>query len=880
MAFDSLKIRQRFLQFFAENGHAILPSSALTDPSDPTLFFTNAGMNQFKDCFLGKARPPALSVATCQACMRAGGKHNDLDNVGHTKRHLTLFEMLGNFSFGSYFKREAIDFAWRVSTQVFELEPERISPTVYESDDEAFELWRAHVPADRIARLGKSENFWAMGQQGPCGPCSELLYDRGPSFGETGKPGRDAPEERYLEFWNLVFMQHDLSAIGDLTSLPQPMIDTGAGLERIALLKSGVDTVFETDILRHLIERVESLCGRRYEKSSSNASAFRVIADHARSAFFAISDGIAPSNVDRGYIIRKLIRRAARYGRGLGLKAPFLANMLLTVEQLMGPAYPRLRETRERVARVVESEEIAFAKALSRGQRHFADICQRAAKSDRVISGLEAFTLKDTYGLPFEDIAQLAQEQTLSVDEPDYRARETAARDRARNESGDQLKKVSVGAGAPGYNLTGELTETHFSGYTALEESSEILALIADGQRVPRLEIGQLGQVFLSKSPFYAERGGQIGDRGTLSTPGGRFAVRDSQFAGDGLIAHAGEVIAGELLVGGAIEARVDPVFRKGIARNHTAVHLLHWALGQLFGEAVKQTGSLVQHNRLRLDITLSRGLSPDDIAALESLVNEAILANDAVSTRVIPYAQAREDRAIKQLFGERYPPWVRLVQVGDSKELCGGTHCSFSGDIGYFRIVKEGGLAAGIRRIEALVGPAAHAFVKKREGHLRALASALGASEGGAAARLEQLLKRQKALELDLRKLKADELSKIAEESIAGASTFIWSARPVSLIAQRVQLEDLRGLATALLQRRQPALVILTRVEGARAHALIRLSADVVEAGLSAKAIWSDFQAADFRGGGSGLSAQGVGSVERLEGALKSVNERLSKFT
>lgn len=879
MAFDSYLIRGRFLQYFAENGHTILPSSALTDARDPTLFFTNAGMNQFKDCFLGRAKPIDQRVATCQACMRAGGKHSDLENVGHTKRHLTLFEMLGNFSFGDYFKRQAIDFAWEVSTQLFELEAERIYPTVFESDDEAFDLWRAHVPAERITRLGKSDNFWTMGQQGPCGPCSELLYDRGPEFGSAVHPGQDAAGERYLEFWNLVFMQGDLSASGQITPLPQPMIDTGLGLERIVMLKKGVDTVFETDILRQLIERVESLSGRRYQMTNRAASAFRVIADHSRSIYFAITDGIAPSNVDRGYVIRKLIRRAVRYGKWLGLQQPFLAQMLPAVEQLMGQAYPKLVESQERVAQIITSEEISFARALRRGERHFEEICQRAERGDRIISGFETFTLKDTYGLPFEDISQLAQERGLTIDQLGYRELETKAKDLAKRETRKVPKSCEHSQTALWQVNPALQKDTLFSGYTTLELTAEVLAITSNGQSVLNLQSGQRAEVILSATPFYAEKGGQVSDQGELLAPRMHFAVSDCQFIERGLIAHAGQLTKGPLAVGDTVTARVDAARRNDTARNHTAVHLLHWALCQHFGDLIRPTGSLVQRNRLRLDFSLTRGLNSADIAALESAINQVICANEKVMTCVMPYQVAREDVTIKQFFGEKYPDEVRLVQVGGSKELCGGTHCNYSGEIGYFRISKEGGLAAGIRRIEALTGLEAHNWVKKRESYLAALTQLLRAPDENAATRLDQILKRQKALEESQRQQQKKDLLAETEHLIQTATvhTYLESNQDFHLVVQTVQTEDLKALANALVQRLQSALVILTRSKDGRAFALIQVSQELARAGLKATQFWPAFLKADFRGGGSDQIAQGAGPSDLLERALSTLKSQLN---
>lgn len=874
MALDTTALRHRFLNYFRLHHHQLYPASPVVALKDPTLLFTNAGMNQFKDHFLGRSTPPHKSVATCQVCMRAGGKHNDLDNVGHTKRHLTLFEMLGNFSFGDYSKRQAIDFAWQVATEVFEFDQKRIYPTVFEEDDEAHQLWLAHVPQNRITRMGRAENFWTMGAAGPCGPCSELLYDRGPAFGSAQSPLDDKSGERFMEFWNLVFMQSKLEVDGTVTPLATPMIDTGAGLERIAMLKLGVDSVFETDILRALIKRVESIAHRPYGFDETFDSAMRVIADHCRSISFCIADGAFPANIEQGYVVRKLIRRAMRYGKVLGLKDPFLQRVLPLVAELMGIDYPKLISTQDEICRIVTQEERSFLRTLAKGERQFDDVAKTALKEKRALSGHEIFTLKDTHGLPFEEIAYLAEDAGLTLDEVSYKALDQAAKELAQKSAKQANQRVDDQT-----KIWNRLFETAgatpFCGYKTLQIETSLLGIAVKGALQDELLAGQEALIALNESPFYAESGGQVGDRGEIIAKEGHFLVCDTQVI-DQIIVHRGAVVSGKLTIGDSLTACVDQEHRRGASLHHTATHLLDWALGSVLNSPIEQSGSLVQSNRLRYDIRWPRAITCDEIAKVEALVNEAIAGDAPIFIDQITLEQARQDPTIHQQFGDKYGQIVRLVTAGESKCLCCGTHAETSSQLLSFRILKEQSVGSGYRRIEALAGRAAQALIKQRETQLQEMANRLQSSPEQALKRLEGLLQESGKLKKELQLLKGERLKsqsliyleRAAQVQLPGGD------RSFQLVIERVDESDLKALADRIVQR--SALAILIHNQFERALVLIRLSPDVAKMNLRAEMLWTHFQNAGFRGKGGLDLAQGAGPASAVEGALKAMKEAM----
>ena len=844
----SQEIRRAFLEYFKQKNHTILPSSPVIPHDDPTLLFINAGMNQFKDVFLGQSPRDYTRAATSQKCIRVGGKHNDLENVGHTSRHLTFFEMLGNFSFGDYFKKEAIQFAWEVSINVFKFDPDRIWPTVYKDDDEAFELWKQYVPESRITRFGEKENFWAMGDVGPCGPCSELLYDRGESFGQAKNPSEDASGERFLEYWNLVFMQFNRSKDGTMTPLPKPSIDTGAGLERVVGLKMGVGTVFETDILKALIEKTAEVSGIPYSISNqTTAPAFHVIADHLRSLSFAIADGAQPSNLDRGYVLRKILRRACRYGRQLGLDEPFLAKILPELVKIMGPDYPELVSGQTRIAEILTLEEESFLKTLKRGGNLLNQIIEKAKTHKGEISGEDAFKLKDTYGLPFEEITLIAIDAGLTVDEAKYQVLEKEAKERSRavRKATDQVASSNL------YEpFVKENGETKFVGYDTTNESGSILALLKDGHFVQSLAAGEEGIVLVDMTPFYAEMGGQVGDTGSIIAGDTLFDVIDCHAPFKGVIAHEGEIKKGSLKVGDKVELKVDAVRRQKVANNHTATHLMHFALHQVLGAHIKQAGSVVDPMRLRFDFSHHKALTKDEIRQIEDLVNAEIRQNHPVIWTELPYDDVKNRGDIKQFFGEKYGSKVRVVESGEAKELCGGTHTEKTGDIGYFRIEKESSIAAGVRRIEAITGVDAENLARSSDDQLAKLSSTLKVIEPKLQERVEKLLEENKALLAQLKSIRQTYLASVKKEALDAKRDI----RDTSVIAFEGDFEpdELRRTAEELIKEMQSGIVLLGSPRNQKAQIYLRVSDDLVKKGIKADAITRDL-AVLIEGSGGG---------------------------
>ncbi|MBI2742825.1 MAG: alanine--tRNA ligase [Chlamydiales bacterium] len=854
----SQEIRRGFLNYFKNKGHALVPSSPVVPHDDPTLLFNNAGMNQFKDVFLGKSQRDYQAATTSQKCIRVGGKHNDLDNVGHTSRHLTFFEMLGNFSFGDYFKEKAILYAWEVTTQVFGFSPDNLWITVFEEDEEARELWRKFMPDNRIISMGEKENFWAMGDTGPCGPCSELLIDRGTKYGNARSPKEDISGERYLEFWNLVFMQFNRDSSGKMTPLPSPCIDTGAGLERVASLKIGVDSVYATDILRGLIAQVENVSGKKYNvEDLVMAPAFHVIADHIRSLSFAIADGAQPSNVERGYVLRKLLRRAVRYGRGLGLQEPFLAKILPTLVSSMGEDYPELKAAQGRIAEILTVEEEAFLRTLKKGGNILNAVIEKAQKSPmKQISGEEAFKLKDTYGFPLEEILLIAKDTSLTVNLETYQLLEEQAKEKSKSAHTVHMQQAEE-------SLFKEYVLKHgaceFVGYTATSGEGTVMAIVVDGRFVDTLTEGQEGLVILNTTPFYAEKGGQIGDIGTLSHKRARFTVKGCQSPYTGVIVHVGRLESGVLILGEPVEAEVDAKRRSDIARHHTAAHLLHYALVKVLGAHVRQAGSLVESDRLRFDFNHHKPVSQEELRQIERLVNEKIRDNTPVKTYELSYEEAQKSADIKQFFGDKYGKTVRVIDIDYSKELCGGTHATTVGTLGFFRIIKESSIAAGVRRIEAACGKAAEDLVYQNEEIALQACMQLKTTLPSLPVKVTALQDENKELLAQIKTLKRGSLKEVAQT----LATKIRKVGSVHLLAEIVDLdqEGLLLLGEELMNRHPSLLLLLAFKLPDRCQILVRISPDLVAKKMSAQELVKEI-CPHIKGGGGGKadSAQASG--------------------
>ena len=854
----SSEIRGSFLEFFRKNGHAIVPSSSLVPANDPTLLFTNAGMVQFKDVFLGKESRDYTRAASAQRCVRAGGKHNDLENVGYTARHHTFFEMLGNFSFGDYFKREAIHFAWNFVTGTLGIPKDRLWVTVFTEDDEAERIWTEEIGIGptRCTRLGEKSNFWSMGETGPCGPCTEIFYDHGPEI--AGGPPGSANEDgdRYVEIWNLVFMQYDRSSDGVLVPLPKPSVDTGMGLERVAAVMQGVHSTYDIDLFKALIRRAAEVTGTQDLESSS----LRVIADHIRACTFLIIDGVVPSNEGRGYVLRRIIRRAIRHGYKLGQTQPFFHKLVPTLVQEMGSYYRELVGGAARAAEVLAQEESRFAETLATGMALLD--AETAKLKSSVIPGETVFRLYDTYGFPLDLTADVARERGLSIDQAGFDAAMAAQRGRARAASkfGADLRD-SV-------KLSGK---TDFSGYDRLVGPGRVTALIFDGALVPSLQPGQEAQVVLDHTPFYAESGGQVGDSGLLIGTRARFTVRDTQKIGASF-AHSGVLEAGDLQVGDEVEARVDGERRSAIALNHTATHLLHAALREVLGKHVQQKGSLVAPDRLRFDFSHTQALSADELRRIEELVNTAIRRNDPAETRVMALDEAVAAGAMS-LFGEKYESDVRVLSIGDfSMELCGGTHVERSGDIGFFKIIGESGVAAGVRRIEAVTGQAAYEWVVRTDQVLRDIAGLLRGSREDVDEKVRDLVERSKRLEKEVQQLK----SKLASGQGGDLSAQAKAVGGIKVLAAQIEGADAKALRDAVDQLKHKlgsSVIVLATVHEGKVVLVAGVSADLVtrlKAGDIAGAVAAQVGG---RGGGRADFAQAGGTQpENLGAALAGV--------
>lgn len=868
------KIRREFLNYFRERDHAIVASSSVVPHDDPTLLFTNAGMNQFKDVFLQKTRRDYTKAATSQKCIRVGGKHNDLENVGHTSRHLTFFEMIGNFSFGDYFKKEAIEYAWEVATTIFGFDPHLIWPSVFREDDEAFELWTKYVPRDRITRMNEKDNFWMMGDTGPCGPCSELYFDRGPKYGQAKNPAEDIEGNRFIEFWNLVFMQFNTANSGVREVLPKPSIDTGSGLERVVALKMGVDSVFETDILRKIIAKIESASSISYQYNSSNASAFRVIADHLRCLSFAIVDGAQPSNEGRGYVLRKVLRRAVRYGKQLGFERPFLAEILPTLVTEMGEDYPELVKGKERITELLTTEEENFIRTLKRGGALLKDVIDRAQKTSGMITGEDAFKLKDTYGLPCEEILLIAKDANLTVDEKCYTALETEARERSRQ----RQKQVSQVVEENQFStFAQEHGTTHFIGYDAVEGKTHVVGIVKEGTFVDSLHAGDEALIFLASTPFYAEMGGQVGDSGLITHQDMQFTVKTCTTPFKGLVAHGGKLERGSLHLNEDVYVAIDKDKRKKIENNHTATHLLHFVLGRLLGEHIKQAGSIVEPHKLRFDFSHHKALSLEEIRQIEDQVNALIRENRKVSSYELSYDEVQKREDIKQFFGEKYGQSVRVIDIENSKELCGGTHASSTGNIGYFRILKEGSIAAGIRRIEAVTGHEAEEFSRTNEDMLHQLATVFKITPHQLYERVEKMLEENKHLTQEIKNLKLKDLKSLVLKLISEAT----QKNDVSIVIQEVFLspEEMRECCDLVLEKLPNGLVFLgTKLED-KCQFIVKASDSAIKKGFSAvDLLKSILGMVEGSGGGKPQMAQGGGkNKEKLHEALNAVREKFN---
>lgn len=877
---EGSEIRQVFLSFFAKRGHTVVPSSSLVPKADPTLLFTNAGMVQFKDVFLGLEKRPYTRAASCQKCIRAGGKHNDLENVGRTARHHTFFEMLGNFSFGDYFKEEAIGYAWELLTMDFGLPPEKLWATIFQDDDEAFELWQkiAGLPAERIVRLGEKDNFWAMGETGPCGPCSELVFDQGPGIG-CGRPECDLTCgcDRYLELWNLVFMQYNRNPDGTLTPLPKPSIDTGAGLERLAAVLQGVTSNFETDLLRPVIAQVEELTEKRYGEDPKADVSMRVIADHARAVTFLVSDGVLPSNEGRGYVLRRILRRALRHGRLLGLEEPFLTKVSETVVTVMGEAYPELEATKTHVGRVLLAEEERFARTLQVGLERVEELFQDLkVQGAEIVPGEAIFKLYDTYGFPLDLLQDLAQEQGFTLDEEGF-AQEMALQQK-RAKAALLLKAGDVAAPEIYRDLSRRVS-VQFTGYDRLEDEAMVVALLKEGRPIEAASPGEEVEVILDETPFYAEAGGQVGDVGALIGEGVFCEVLDTKAPVPGLHVHRGRVRHGTLKVGAQVKARVEGERRKTTMKHHTATHLVHAALRAVLGDHVKQAGSLVAPDRLRFDFTHFGPLRPREIERIENLVNEKVWENLPVFEKVMALEEALQAGAMA-MFWEKYPERVRVIDIpAFSLELCGGTHVKATGEIGLFKIVSEGGVAAGVRRIEALSGPLAFKHLKREEEVLLESAERLKTKPWELPERVDRLAGSTKALERELGRLRTKLAARMAEELLRDVK----QVGEIQIVAGKVELFDQRGLrelADQIRARLKTGVVVLGRLSNGQVQWLAAVTPDLVQKLPAGRLIQEVAKITGGSGGGKAdLAEAGGKDPDKLDQALAHIAEIVKRL-
>jgi alanyl-tRNA synthetase len=863
------EIRQTFLDYFQRQGHQIVRSSSLVPADDPTLLFTNAGMVQFKRVFLGDEKRPYQRAVTSQKCVRAGGKHNDLENVGYTARHHTFFEMLGNFSFGDYFKEKAIEFGWDLLTSGFGLPADRLWVSIYLDDDEAFELWQrvVGIPAERIVRFGEKDNFWAMGDTGPCGPCSEIHLDRGPGFG-CGRPDcRLGCEcDRYLELWNLVFMQFNRDAEGRMTPLPKPSIDTGAGLERIAAVLQNKENNFETDLICPIIDRAADLAGCPYGRNREGDVALKVIADHSRAAAFLIGDGILPSNEGRGYVLRRIMRRAIRYGRNIGLTDPFLHETARVVFEIMRPAYPELGEAASFITNVIRNEEVRFSETLDHGLKVLGDaLGELRAQGRRDVPGEVIFKLYDTFGFPVDIVRDVVRDEGLTLDMAGFEAGMAAQRAQSR-------RVASFGKLADAFrDLSSRGIQPVFVGYEGTAAEARVLLVVADGQGVAEAGPGTEVEIVTDRTPFYGEAGGQVGDQGRITTAeGGQVAVEDTIKDPTGLIIHKGRVTAGRIGPDQRVEMAVDPQRRAATARNHTATHILHGELRAVLGDHVKQAGSLVSPERLRFDFTHFSPIEAEALAEIEARVNARVRANVPVAVDEMDAETAFQSGAMA-LFEEKYGDRVRVVSLSDfSKELCGGTHAGRTGDIGLFVIVSEASVASGVRRVEALTGEAAVAHVQARARILAEAARRLKAPPEALAERIERLMAEQRRLEKELTRLKTEQAAAAAG---AADDDEARTVAGVPVMVRQVAVDNpaaLRDLADRFRDRLGSGVVVLGAESEGKALLVAAVTRDLTQRFHAGRIIRA--AAAEVGGGGGGrpdLAQAGGNRPENLDAAL-----------
>ncbi len=879
----SNQIRESFLEFFRSKRHAIVPASPLVPANDPTLLFTNAGMVQFKDIFLGREKPAQLRVADVQPCLRAGGKHNDLENVGYTARHHTFFEMLGNWSFGDYFKREAILWAWELLTQVWKLPVERLWVTVYHIDDEAYNIWikEVGVPKERITRIGdkpgapkyQSDNFWQMADTGPCGPCTEIFWDHGPGI-PGGPPGSPEEGDRYVEIWNLVFMQFDRDADGKLTLLPKPCVDTGMGLERIAAVLQGTHDNYETDTFNALISEILKITHRpASDLQSILGPSIKAIADHIRSTSFLIKDGVLPSKEGRGYVLRRIMRRAMGHGYRLGMGEPFFYRLVFTRGEIMGHAYSELIEKRSYIERTILQEEEAFRVTLTNGMKLLEEeiknvlvpFARMNLTGQPTLPGEVIFKLYDTYGFPADMTVNICRERGISADIAGFDREMEKQRERGRAAS-------QFGAEyAQDVEITGE---TQFTGYETLKDKGKIVALFRDKDAVQSLKTGEQGMVVLDRTPFYAESGGQVGDQGVLHTAKDEFRVEDTQKRGGGAHAHLGTVLKGEFRLGETIEAEVDGKLRTATVLNHSATHLLHAALRKVLGMHVTQKGSLVAPDRLRFDFSHTQPVTPEELQRIEDLVNAEIRKNSEADVQQMGYDDAIKSGAMA-LFGEKYGDTVRVMKFGDfSTELCGGTHVHRTGDIGLFKIVSEGGVAAGVRRIEALTGDGALVYVGGLEKIVREVEEIARAVQSDVVAKVQQLVERAKQLEKEVSQLSGKLAANRGEELMSSAQT-IGSAKVLSAAVDGMDAAGLRNLLDQLKNKLGSAIVVLGAANDGKVSLIAGVTNDLTAKVKAGELVNMVAQQVGGKGGGRPDMAQAGGTdPSKLDAALKSVPE------
>ena len=869
MSLSTHEIRELFLSFFEKKGHERVKSAPLVPENDPTLLFVNAGMVPFKNVFLGIEKRPYTRAVSCQKCLRVSGKHNDLEQVGYTSRHHTFFEMLGNFSFGDYFKREAIEYAWEFVTQVLKLPEEKIYISVYKEDEEAYRIWNelVGIPSQRIWRLGEEDNFWQMGDTGPCGPSSEIYIDRGEEY---------EGEERYLEIWNLVFMQYNRDEKGNLTPLPKPNIDTGMGLERIASVLQGTKTNYEIDIIYPLIEFGEDVSGVKYGKSYEGDVALRVIADHLRALTFAISDGVLPSNEGRGYVIRRILRRALRFGYKLGVLEPFLHKGIDVVVEIMKEPYPELEMSREFVKGVVRGEEERFIRTLKAGMQAVEELIARAeAEGRKELRGDEVFMAYDTYGFPLDLIEEIAKEKGLTIDLSGFQKEMEKQRERARKHFKVEAKKV-----LPVYQHLREIGKTsQFVGYDHTEYETELIGIVRGEELASEIYEGQEAELLLKETPFYAERGGQVGDTGIIETDRALFKVEDTQSPVEGVVLHRGRLLKGSLRVGDRVIARVDKERREDIKRNHTATHLLHAALRNVLGEHVRQAGSLVADRYLRFDFTHFDALTREELKEIEALVNEKIRENMPVQVREMEYQEAIKSGAVA-IFEEKYGDRVRVISAGDfSRELCGGTHVSRTGDIGYFKIISESSVGAGVRRLVAQTGRWAVDSAFEEHALLEDIGQSLNAKREEILQRIDSLKEELREKDREIARLKQELLNSQIESSVRrediGDYTLFWGR------FRDVGAQELRNLADMLRHKTGRDVVFLVSEKDGKVTTVVALSKELTGR-LKANELIKELGKA-LKGGGGGREdmAQGGGSdPSGVDRAVKILRDKLKELS